>query len=86
MWVGKNCRSLKNEWINAWANGPVEPLSMPLQFLVSQPALMDAKPDVPRIQPVMVGQVSGLLNEIKPARQVVEDMANQATEVLSRIA
>jgi len=83
-YTGKNCRSLKNDWIKAWADGPVEPLPMPLQFLVSQPALMDAKPDDARIQPVMVGQVSGLLNEIKPAQQVVEEMAHQADRILSQ--
>lgn len=84
-YTGKNCRSLKNEWIKAWQEGPVEPLPMPLQFLLSQPALLDAKPDDVRIQPVMVGQVAGMLNEIKPAAQVVEEMVAGAVSILERL-
>ena len=84
-YTGKNCRSLKNDWIKAWQQEGPEPLPMPLQFLVSQPALMDAKPDDTRIQPVMVGQVAGMLNAIKPAAQVVEEMATGAEAVLDRV-
>lgn len=84
-YTGKNCRSLKNEWIKAWQESSLEPLPMPLQFLVSQSALMDAKPDDTRIQPVMVGQVAGLLNTIKPAAEVVEEMVSGAEAILDRV-
>ena len=84
-YTGKNCRSLKNEWIKAWEDSSLEPLPMPLQFLVSQPALMDAKPDDTRIQPVMVGQVAGLLDKIRPAAEVVEKMVSEAEAILDRI-
>jgi NAD(P)H-dependent flavin oxidoreductase YrpB (nitropropane dioxygenase family) len=46
---------------------------------------MDAKPDDIRIQPVMVGQVAGLLNEIKPAAQVVEEMVAGAEAIFERV-
>jgi NAD(P)H-dependent flavin oxidoreductase YrpB (nitropropane dioxygenase family) len=30
------------------------------------------------------GQVSGLIKEIKPARQIVEDMVEEAVDILTR--
>ncbi len=85
-YTGKPCRSVRNEWIEAWEKGGVDTLPMPLQMLAARPALAKADPEDARIQPNMVGQIAGLLNEIKPAAQVVKEMLEGAQKELERLA
>lgn len=85
-YTGKNCRSLKNEWIKAWEESPLEPLPMPLQFIVAGEALSQAAPDDDRVQPVMVGQVAGLVRGIRPAAEIVRSMTAEAEAIVERLA
>jgi NAD(P)H-dependent flavin oxidoreductase YrpB (nitropropane dioxygenase family) len=84
-YTGKNARSLKNEWIKAWKDEGPAPLGMPLQFILSRETLTRAREDDRRLHAVMVGEAAGMLNEIKPAAQVVAKMAGQAEEILERM-
>ena len=92
--TGKYTRQLRSPWTDAWhdADAP-EPLPMPLQGLVSEPALGKiarlaeaGHPGAKQLTTYFVGQAVGLMNQVQSARQVVydfmEDFAN-ATERLN---
>lgn len=84
-YTGKHARGLKNEWIRAWNESGLTPLPMPLQFILSRDTLMEAREDDRRLHAVMVGEAAGMLNEIKPAAQVVAEMTSQAESILGRM-
>jgi NAD(P)H-dependent flavin oxidoreductase YrpB (nitropropane dioxygenase family) len=93
--TGKPARQLRSDWTDAWeqTTGP-EPLPMPLQSMLSEPALrrVDAAAAggnlaAARLATYFVGQGVGLLRAIKPARRVViefmEDFAAAAERLQS---
>lgn len=93
--TGKPSRQLVSDWTDAWAprGGGHETLPLPLQAILSEPALrrVDAlaaqgHPGAQALATYWVGQGVGLMNKVQPARQVVlefiEDYLN-ATERLS---
>jgi NAD(P)H-dependent flavin oxidoreductase YrpB (nitropropane dioxygenase family) len=81
--TGKPCRVLRSEWTNAWeAPDAPAPLPMPLQSMLSDRprrrveavAERPGSPAVDLLSP-FIGQVVGQMNAVRPARQVVLDMA-----------
>ena len=80
---GKPIRQLRSKWTDAWSEeGAPTPLQMPLQgMLVAkfQQAVKDW--DVQEFKGVPAGQGVGLINSIKPARQVVFDMVEEARDI-----
>jgi NAD(P)H-dependent flavin oxidoreductase YrpB (nitropropane dioxygenase family) len=88
--TGKPARQLRSDWTDAWEQpGTPEPLPMPLQSMISEPALrrVDAvaaggNPGAARLATYFVGQGVGLLHSVKPAGRVVcefmEDFAAAA--------
>jgi NAD(P)H-dependent flavin oxidoreductase YrpB (nitropropane dioxygenase family) len=86
--TGKYTRQLRSAWTDAWqAPGAPEPLPMPLQSLVSEPALAKINklaeagdPGAKALATYWVGQGVGLMNESMSVRSVVfefmEDFAN----------
>jgi NAD(P)H-dependent flavin oxidoreductase YrpB (nitropropane dioxygenase family) len=92
--TGKYTRQLRSPWTDAWqAPGAPDPLPMPLQSLVSEPALRKidklaeaGDPGARQLATYWVGQGVGLMNQPLTVRQVVyefmEDFA-AATERLS---
>ncbi len=94
--TGKPSRQLRSDWTDAWAPNPGgrQPLPLPLQAMVAEPALRridklaeSGHPGAQALSTYWVGQGVGLMNKIKPAREVVlefiEDYVN-AAERLSR--
>ena len=81
-YTGKPCRSLRNAWTDAWENAPVKPLPMPLQPALVRPILA-ADPENPEVQANLVGQASGLVHDIRPAGDIVREMAAEAAEILA---
>ncbi len=82
---GKPMRHLRNPWSDAWEE-PDSPaaLPMPLQGLLVGDALRSVSQH--RIEDLVygpVGQAVGLIDEIRPARDIVADMARQAEEVIA---
>lgn len=96
--TGKHTRQLRSPWTDAWtADGAPEPLPMPLQSLVSEPALgrIDrlaeaGHPGARELATYYVGQAVGLMNAERTTRQVVrefmEDFANAAERLGGFIA
>lgn len=89
--TGKPSRQLRSDWTDAWAPNPAgrQPLPLPLQAMVAEPALRridklaeGGHPGAQALSTYFVGQGVGLMNKIKPAREVVlefiEDYVNAA--------
>jgi NAD(P)H-dependent flavin oxidoreductase YrpB (nitropropane dioxygenase family) len=89
-WTGKPARLLKNEWTDAWESQESPgTLPMPLQFmLVSEALRRIGRSDASELATFPAGQIIGLMNHVKPARDVVFDLVQtyiEATERLARI-
>lgn len=82
---GKTLRASYNKFHDLWDQSGLDPLPFPMQVLVSS-HLMAAFIEAQQNEYVggLAGQVSGIINEIKPAKQVLEEMVEQAVDVLTR--
>lgn len=82
---GKTMRHLKNPWSDAWEEkGSPGALPMPYQGLLVGDALRSVSQN--RIEDLVygpVGQGIGLLDQIRPARDIVADMVREAEDVLA---
>lgn len=92
--TGKPTRQLKSPWTEAWsATGSPEPLEMPLQGIISRPAM--AKVDklaesghagAKKLATYYVGQAVGLMNHEMSAREVVQDFKRDFAEAVERLS
>ncbi len=84
-YTGKTLRANYNKFHKLWDNSGLEPLPFPTQVLISS-ALIWSFIKADRTDHVggLAGQVSGLIHEIKPAKQVLEEMVEEAVDILTR--
>jgi nitronate monooxygenase len=84
-YTGKTLRASLNEYHRLWDESGLDPLPFPTQVLISS-ALLWGFVDAKKTDYVggLAGQVSGLIHEIKPARQVLEEMVEEAVDILTR--
>ena len=86
VYTGKTLRTIKNKWIEAWESTGMSTLSYPQQGLLIAEALAGLRQDdMTEYLSGYTGQVSGLLKEIKPARQVMEEMIGDAVKIMRRL-
>ena len=80
---GKNQRSYYNAVKQAWADSGLENLDMPLQGILQEPFTRAAKA-ANRYDLVgnPSGQISGMLNERRPAKDILMDMVNEARDTI----
>jgi NAD(P)H-dependent flavin oxidoreductase YrpB (nitropropane dioxygenase family) len=84
--TGKTARVINNAWVEAWEQGKLDPLPMPLQSILIQDVLRGAVvSDNADALFMASGQVGGMIRELKPAGQVLRDVVAEAEEVLSRL-
>jgi NAD(P)H-dependent flavin oxidoreductase YrpB (nitropropane dioxygenase family) len=85
MFTGKTLRSITSKFHTLWEESGLEPLPFPLQVLVSS-ALLAAFIQANRDEYIggFAGQVAGLIKDIKPAGQVLEEMVEEAADILTR--
>jgi NAD(P)H-dependent flavin oxidoreductase YrpB (nitropropane dioxygenase family) len=84
-YTGKTLRASYNKFHDLWDGSGLEPLAFPTQVLISSGLLASfIKGGKDDYVGGLAGQVSGLIKEIKPARQVLEEMVEQAVEILTR--
>ena len=91
--TGKPSRQLRSAWTEAWdGEGNPGALPMPLQSFLSEPALrrLDAlaergDPGAQALATYWVGQGVGLMTKVRPARQVVLEMAEDFIEAAARL-
>jgi NAD(P)H-dependent flavin oxidoreductase YrpB (nitropropane dioxygenase family) len=88
-YTGKPCRMLKNDWTTAWEDpSNPKPLGMPLQFMVTADAVSRVHRYASKAQPVAfnpVGQIVGRMNDVRPARRVIEEMINEYLDSVERL-
>jgi len=84
-YTGKTLRASYNKFHDLWNASGLEPLPFPTQVLISS-ALLASFVEANQTDYVggLAGQISGLIREIKPARQVLEEMVEEAVEILTR--
>jgi NAD(P)H-dependent flavin oxidoreductase YrpB (nitropropane dioxygenase family) len=87
IYSGKPARLLKNEWTRAWEEpGAPEPLPMPLQnLLVSEAHQRLMESGNPAVVPMPVGQIVGMMNDVRPVAEVMADLLAEADEALARL-
>jgi nitronate monooxygenase len=84
--TGKQARYLKNRLIAAWDKAGLPTLPMPMQSIAIVPILDGAyEAKMADIVPAPAGQIVGMIKELKPAKQVVEEMVAGALQVLERL-
>ncbi len=92
--TGKYTRQLRSQWTDAWqAEEAPAPLPMPLQSLVSEPALRKidklaeaGDPAARNLATYWVGQGVGLMNSSVGARTVVYDFMQDYAEAVERLS
>jgi NAD(P)H-dependent flavin oxidoreductase YrpB (nitropropane dioxygenase family) len=91
--TGKPARQLKSAWTEEW-EGPDSPgaLGMPLQMIVAEGAMRQinkvaetGNEGAMELANYFVGQCVGLMNTVKPAKQVVYDMVEEFADALERL-
>ncbi len=92
--TGKPARQLRTPWTDAWES-PESPgtLPMPLQFMATAEAYSrmyraaEADPDSPAAQlaGTPIGQIAGMLNSVRPARDVIFDMVEEYAAAVQRL-
>ncbi len=89
--TGKPCRMLRNDWTEAWSTpGNPEPLGMPLQNMVTMEAIertsrYAASDQAQRVAFNPVGQVVGMMSDIRSTREVVFDLVQEYVDTIDRL-
>jgi len=85
LYTGKTSRATYNKFHVLWENSGLEPLPFPAQVtLASAVVEMFNKAGKTEYIGPFAGQVSGLITEIKPAAEILQDMVEEAADILTR--
>jgi NAD(P)H-dependent flavin oxidoreductase YrpB (nitropropane dioxygenase family) len=85
LYTGKTSRAIYNKLHDLWESSGLEPLPFGTQGLISSAlAEMFNKAERKEFMGPFSGQVAGLIDEVKPAAQIVEEMVDEAVDVLNR--
>ncbi len=84
-YTGKTLRASYNKFHDLWAGSGLDPLPFPTQVMLSS-ALLASFIEAKQFDYVggLAGQISGIIKEIKPARQVLKEMVEETVDILSR--
>ncbi|MAE93610.1 MAG: 2-nitropropane dioxygenase [Deltaproteobacteria bacterium] len=85
IYTGKTSRATYNRFHDLWEESGLEPLHFPVQVVLAS-AIVDMFNRAGNVEYVgpFAGQVSGLIDEVKPAAQIVADMVEEAVDILTR--
>jgi NAD(P)H-dependent flavin oxidoreductase YrpB (nitropropane dioxygenase family) len=85
LYTGKTSRATHNKFHDLWEASGLEPLPFPTQvILASAMTEMFNRAEKEKFIGPFAGQVSGLITEVKPAAKILEEMVEEAAEILSR--
>ncbi|KAG9554754.1 2-nitropropane dioxygenase, partial [Aureobasidium melanogenum] len=79
---GRPLRVRMNEYIQSWESRPEDIKRLTEQGIVPMQKDMDDDKDVDL--PFLMGTVAGVIGDIKPAKDIVEDMVREAVDMLNR--
>lgn len=84
-YTGKTLRASYNLYHDLWDKAGLDPVPFPMQVVLSS-ALIAGFIEADKKEYVggLAGQISGLIDEIKPAAQLVEDLVEETVEILAR--
>jgi len=77
---GRPLRVRMNDYIQGWENKPQEIKELTDKGIV--PLMKDMQDEKDVDIPFLMGQVAGVIKDIKPAKQIVDDMVSEAIEML----
>jgi nitronate monooxygenase len=85
LYSGKTMRNINNPLIEYWESKKLDALPMGLQGIVSG-EIMAAAREADKLELVMnpAGQISGMLNKSRPAKEIFEEMVRDAAEIISQ--
>ena len=85
IYTGKTSRATYNRFHDLWEESGLEPLRFPVQVVLAS-AVVDMFNRAGNVEYVgpFAGQVSGLIHEIQPAARIVEEMVEEAADILTR--
>ncbi|KUJ76260.1 monooxygenase [Ruegeria marisrubri] len=90
--TGKTSRQLRSTWTDAWEAGGPEPLQMPFQSLISEPALGKIEKlaeggheGAADLATYWVGQGVGLMNQMSSAAAVVQEFKQDYIDAAERL-
>ncbi len=84
LYTGKTSRAIHNQMHELWERSGLEPLPFPQQALfASALAEMFNRAEKKEYMGPFSGQVSGLITDIKPAALILEELVEEAAEILS---
>ncbi|MCH8086631.1 MAG: nitronate monooxygenase [Chloroflexi bacterium] len=84
---GKTARYFNNVLVKEWEESGLKALPMPLQgMLLEDLEEGAAEANLEELELSSGGQVGGLIKAKRPAAQILEEMVDQASEILSRLA
>jgi len=85
LYTGKTSRAVYNRFHDLWEASGLEPLPFPIQVLFAS-AMVEMFTRAEKMEYVgpFSGQVSGLINEIKPAGEILRGMVEEAVDILTR--
>lgn len=84
-YTGKTLRASYNLYHDLWDQSGLAPVPFPMQVVISSALIAGfIEADKPDYVGGLAGQISGLIHEIKPAAQLVEDLVEETVEILSR--
>lgn len=84
-YTGKTLRANYNKFHDLWDESGLEPLPFPAQVMISS-ALLASFIQANKTDYVggLAGQISGLIQEIKPAARVLEEMVQEAADIFTK--
>jgi len=85
LYTGKTSRTIYSKFHDLWEESGLDPLPFPVQGLFAS-AVVDMlnRAEKKEYMGPFSGQVSGLIKEIKPAAEILNDMVGEAVDILSR--
>ncbi|KAL9597799.1 MAG: hypothetical protein Q9219_004926 [cf. Caloplaca sp. 3 TL-2023] len=79
---GRPLRVRSNEWVDKWEKEPQKVKELTEKGIIPMEKDMEDGEDVDF--PFLMGQVAAVVQDIKPAKQIVEEMVSEAVQMLSR--
>lgn len=88
---GKTLRQLKTPYTEAWDRGPLQPLGWPFHLLLVQDVIdyiysNKDKAEYDELLCTPTSQAARLLNRIKPTKEIIKDMVEEAITVRGRLS
>ncbi len=84
-YTGKTLRATYSGYHDLWDRSGLEPLPFPIQIMIAS-ALLASFIEAEKADYVTgpAGQISGIIDQVKPAAQVLEEMVEEAADILAR--